>query len=200
MTDEKNIPALHGFSPVVRRSLAVSLLVVAVLLLVFGVVLPTVGAFQAKQAHVDQLKETLVRYQNVRGMASVYRDRIADEQSNPTPEVVYRESTPAIFNASMQSDIRSLIRSAGGQIDSMQSTPPTIIDGRATITVRMSMRCDVDVLAKVLESFRQHSKLMNLRNVSIRTADNHRSSAKPVVSVGWEIEGYGRVLDEQGAT
>ena len=180
-------------SPLISRLLSVGILGALIVLTYFAAVRPVHSLFAAKIATIEQLEATVARYQRVEAMSDVYRARLEEVRGSPLPDIVYRAPSPELLTTRLQNDARSLIRDAGGRIDSMQTIRPSLDDSRYTLGSRMSMQCEVGVLLAVLESFNRHDKLLTLDNISLRTSDLEIGSEAPLISVRWDLIAYGEL-------
>lgn len=193
---------IDQLSPIYRKIFALTLLALAIVTVAGFVVLPLYNLIETKSAQVDQLYSSVARYQNILGREDIYRTRLATIRQVPLPEITYNAASHAALNSQMQNDIRSIIQRSGGHIDNMQSIPPTPEDGFQKIGLRMSLRADTKILNKILQNMALHSKLLNFDNVSIRTPENQRAnqgtSRAPVMTVRWDIYGYGLLSPDQG--
>lgn len=182
---------IEQLSPLYRKTFALTLLALVVLLFTGFVVLPLYNMITVKSDHVDQLYSSVERFQNILAREDVYRERLAKIRQAPLPNITYNAHSHAALNSQMQNDIRNIIQQSGGRIDNMQSILPTPEDGFQKIGLRMSLRVDTKTLNKILQNMGQHSRLLNFDNISIRTAENQGTSQAPFMTVRWDIYGYG---------
>jgi len=193
---------IDQLSPVYRKILSLTLLAFAIFSVMGFVVLPIYNLISVKSDQVDQLTSSVERFQNILGREDIYRKRLAKIRQAPLPEITYNAYSHAALNSQMQNDIRRIIQQSGGRIDNMQSILPTPEDGFQKIGLRMSLRVDSKVLNEILQNIGRHSKLLNFDNVSIRTAENQGpnqgTGRAPVMTVRWDIYGYGLLSTKQG--
>jgi general secretion pathway protein M len=193
---------IDQLSPLYRKILALTLLALAIVTVAGFIILPLYNLIETKSAQVEQTYSSVERYQNILGREDIYRTRLATIRQAPLPEITYNATSHAALNSQMQNDIRSIIQRSGGNIDNMQSIPPTPEDGFQRIGLRMSLRADSKLLNKILQNMALHSKLLNFGNVSIRTPENQRANQAavraPVVTIRWDIYGYGLLSAGQG--
>ena len=189
---------IDQLSPLYRKILALTLFALAIMTVTGFIVLPLYNLIEAKSIQVEQTYSSVERYQNILGREDIYQTRLATIRQAPLPEITYNAISHAALNSQMQNDIRSIIQRSGGHIDNMQSIPPTPEDGFQKIGLRMSLRAETKILNKILQNMARHSKLLNFDNVSIRTAENQGASRAPVMTVRWDIYGYGLLPSDQG--
>ena len=189
---------IDQLSPLYRKILALTLLALVVMIVTGFVVLPIYNLMQEKSSQVDQIYSSVERYQNILGREDIYRTRLSSIRQAPLPEITYKAFSHAALNSQMQNDIRRLIQQSGGRIDNMQSIPPTPEDGFQKIGLRLSLRADNKILTKILQNIGAHSKILNFENVSIRTAENQGTGQAPVMTIRWDIYGYGLLSVDRG--
>jgi hypothetical protein len=82
----------------------------------------------------------------------------------------------------------------------MQSIPPTPEDDFQKVGLRLSLRAETKALNNILKNVGEHAKLLHFDHVSIRTAENQGGSQAPVLSITWDIYGYGLLIAPQEVT
>lgn len=189
---------IDQLSPLYRKLLALTLLALIIASFSGFVISPIYYLMQEKSNQVEQTYSSVERYQNILGREDIFRTKLAKIRQAPLPEITYNAISHAVLNSQMQNDIRGIIQRSGGHIDNMQSIPPTPEDGFQKIGLRLSLRADSKVLDKILQNIVLHSKLLNFDNISIRTAENQSVNSAPVMTIRWDIYGYGLLPVDQG--
>lgn len=188
---------INQMSPLYRKILAATLLAGVIFITASFIVLPLYTLMAVKSDYVDQLSDAVARYQTIIDRKSSYGERLKEIRGAPLPAITYEASSHAALNAQMQNDIRQIIQRSGGRIDNMQSIPPTPADEFQKIGLRLSLRAETKVLNNILENIGKHAKLLHFDQVSIRTAESQGGSQAPVLTIRWDIYGYGLIAAPQ---
>lgn len=132
-------PAL---SPLQRRSVALALLAMLVLVLGFAVALPTWGVYQGGQLALEEKRDRLVRLRRLASRQEVLEERLADLRRRVRRgQYTLNEDSPNLAAAALQKRIKGIVEEDGGDLKSSQVLS-VVEEGQFTrvgINARMDM-------------------------------------------------------------
>ncbi len=162
----KNIPkiAVDG-----QRVAAVSLLLLVVILIAWLVISPLVSQTLALNDTKQSLIFRLHQYEKILAQKDAVMTSMATVKTqNDELDYFNNQSTDALASAEMQNVIKQTIVEAGGELSSTQAIPVSTKDGFSTITVRVRMTGNSEVLRAVLYKIETSTPLIVIDQIDIR--------------------------------
>jgi hypothetical protein len=186
---------MQSLPPLLRRSIAVGILValvLGVLVLIwmpFGYLRDQTTQLADLGRHIDALEERVHQ-----------RDQLLSEQrllqrANEADRTLLQAATPALAAAELQRELTDLVRRGGGTLDSVQVLEPVQVAPFVQVGLRVSFTAQLEGLRSVLYAVEQHAPVLLVRELSateteIYNEDN--SASKPALSTVIEVLGYAR--------
>jgi len=103
-------------------------------------------------------------------------------------------TTPALAAASMQSEIKRIIESKGGQVRSTQDLSPAREHGVERIGVRFDITTSLEALPRIVYEIEAHSPYFFIDNLEIRAPEDARPETyvadKPILIIHWDVYAY----------
>lgn len=166
-----------ALQPKQRQILAV-LLLVALLLLVFGLVVqPLLGYYIDKGDTLDSLEQRREIYQRLVDELPRQLARLEElRQQDPSGQLAFQEPRPALAAANLQQLVGQAISSAGGEVVSTQiltrekSGAPI-----PEIGLRVRMRSDTGALVRVLHTLAYHQPLLLVDELEVNSNSRLRA-------------------------
>jgi Tfp pilus assembly protein PilO len=180
-------------NPRLSKGLAITLLVISLMLFFELTLHPAYRILEQQWKANSQLEDAVNRYSNIIASEALYKKTIEDIEAQPLPNILYSAASATSLSALLQNDVRELIIQSGGIIDSLQSIPVAQENGLYKMGVKLSMRTDMEILSTLLQRISSTEKLLNTDNVIIRSAENQSTTAVPIITIRWDIYGYGTI-------
>ena len=157
---------IENLSAGARRALALTLAVLAALLLVGIVVAPLGlayayrGELTSVEARIGQLKARVPR-----------RERLVEEkrelESTSAERLLVRASSPGVAAAQLQGDMQQLASALGTAIASFQVIEPTSAPPYTDVGLRLTMTADISTLRDFLYAVETRDPVMIIRSFSV---------------------------------
>ncbi|MDO8698142.1 MAG: type II secretion system protein GspM, partial [Pseudomonas sp.] len=170
-------------------------------LLLWLVVGPLYGRFQADTENIAGLEQKLAVYQRLVDELPKQEARLAElKQDDPLPRLVFAESRPALAGAELQQLIGKLIDQLGGQVVSTQILNQTD-DGAVlpNVAIKVHLRCETEQLVHLLYALAYHEPLLLVENLVVLSnprVDMQRIrqaadlKAVPSLDVTFDLQGF----------
>ena len=147
MSFDATSPAI---SPPLRRALAVALLAVVALVIVAGIVLPTVYRYQALEGSIADNEAALQRFAQVAArLPRLEAERAQLKEALAAQDGFLKATSDTLIAAELQTRIKSVADRAGVQLRSTQIVPARDENGFRRITARVEIMGNADALERV---------------------------------------------------
>ena len=182
-----------------RKSLAVFLLLVFVVLLVSLIFRPLWNRYVAGQTQIEQMRSHIAALESVQLRAEDNRILLQTWQRSASPgQYLLPGASPDLAAARLQKKIKSVIVNAGGQLISTRKLAHEAGQLLQSVGIRVKMRADIDAIKKILHAFESHVPLLKVDEVTMiqRGKDNTRQQrgndedASRVIEMRFDISGY----------
>ena len=189
--------ALEPMNATQSRRLAVLLLVVAVLVVVAAIAVPTWMAHRHYDNAIADFSDKLARYQRIASTRPLLQRELEALRAKETRKLFLRSGTTAISAAEAQEAIRGIIEQNGGKLITMQA-PTSHDDGRyRQIIVSVQLTSNMIALRRILNAIETHTPLLFVDNIMVRTQvqSNFRPApgAEPEMFVTLDVTGFAQV-------
>lgn len=154
-------------SPALSRGLALAILLALIGGLYYGIVRPILDNYGETQAQIEQMQDTLARYQRAaRDLAPRQAELAALKQR---PQVGFLQgANETLVAAQIQNRIKSLTDAAKGELRSTQVLPSQDEGKLRRITVRGQMSTTLSGALGIFHGLESASPLLFLDNVDLR--------------------------------
>jgi general secretion pathway protein M len=183
-------------SPPVSRGLAVAILIGVVAGLYYGIVRPIVDNYGTTRTSIDQLQDTLMRYQRAaRDLAPRQAELAALKQRQSAQDGFLQGANDTLVAAQIQNRIKALADATKGELRSTQVLPSQDEGKLRRITVRGQMSTTLSGALRVFHGLESVSPLLFIDNVDMRARPaqlRDRSAAvnTDVIDLQFDVYGY----------
>lgn len=187
---------MNALSPPVRRALAVTILIVLVAALFFGVVQPLADSYLSDHQRIAQLKDAVAKYQRAAEELPARQaqlDALARDQASATGFLQGPSDT--LIAAQIQNRIKSLADSAKVELRSSQVLPGAEEGKLKRIAVREQLTGTISGILSVFHGLEATSSpSLFLDNISMRTRPivtrANAPAADEILEVQFDVYGY----------
>jgi len=188
--------------PKQSRTLAVVLLVLAVLLGLAVLLLPFALLHRHYDVAIDALQDRLATYLRVSAQAPEYRKALDALRAVNGRRFFLTNTAPNLASAELQDMVRAAIENNGGRITTIQTTQPRD-DGRfRQIGINVQLFATTPSLQKILYTLETQVPYTLVENITIRPLNAFRGfkpapGNEPEVSVLLDVTGFALVEGEK---
>jgi general secretion pathway protein M len=180
-----------------ERLLAVGLLLFAIGLIYMLVLSPLLALRKEYAESVDELEFRLERYRKIAAERPLWSRRVEEiKQHGRVSEQYIAKETPALASADLQTLIKEIVTTSGGELISTQVVPEQQEEQLTRIAVRIRMNGSTRVLRDVLHAVETSQPILWVDNLNlrpIRMPMRPGSKAAPDrLSIDFEVVGYMR--------
>lgn len=180
-----------------ERLLAVALLIVAIVLFYILVVSPLLALRQEYADSVEELEFRLGRYRKIAAERPQWSQQVEEiKQYSRVSEQYIAKETPALASADLQTLIKEIVNTSGGELISTQVVPEQQEEQLTRIAVRIRMNGSTKVLRDVLHAIETSQPMLWVDNLNLRPI---RMPVRPGgkappdrLSIDFEVVGYMR--------
>jgi general secretion pathway protein M len=195
-------------SPILNRPIqinksrwtAAGLLLGVLALLYWAIAAPLVGLSEEYSDSVDELQFRLQRLSKIAAEKDGLAQRLEKIRAEGQEDDRFlARTTAALASAELQTQIKTAVSEAGGELTSTQVIPERNEEGFTRVAVKVRMNGGTNVLRQVLHSFESAKPLLFIENLNIRPIRMPRNPAAknaPVpdkLSVDFDVIGYMRM-------
>ena len=183
-------------SPPVSRALALAILIGVIGGLYYGIVRPIVDNYGTTRTSIDQLQDTLMRYQRAaRDLAPRQAELAALKQRQSAQDGFLQGANDTLVAAQIQNRIKALADATKGELRSTQVLPSQDEGKLRRITVRGQMSTTLSGALRVFHGLESVSPLLFIDNVDMRARPaqlRDRSAAvnTDVIDLQFDVYGY----------
>lgn len=150
--------------------LLLSLLVVLVVLLLASVLVPWWSKMERYGEVADQAAERIGRYERLIASRPAIKERLQKlRQQLQTKGYFIKASSPELGAAELQKRVKKIVSAAGGTLVSTQNVDTGSASGLRKIEIKVRMKGDVGMLAKVLHALEGELPVVMVENLSLRS-------------------------------
>ncbi|MGY6215502.1 type II secretion system protein GspM [Methylolobus aquaticus] len=180
-----------------ERLLAVGLLLFAILLIYMLVFSPLLALRKEYSESVDELEFRLERYRKIAAERPLWSRRVEEiKQHGRVSEQYIAKETPALASADLQTLIKEIVTTSGGELISTQVVPEQQEEQLTRIAVRIRMNGSTRVLRDVLHAVETSQPILWVDNLNLRPIRMPMRPGSKVapdrLSIDFEVVGYMR--------
>ena len=185
---------ITGLSPVVSRSAAVGLLIIALLGVYTLIVQPIADRYSENLDAIEQAENALRRYRATGGEAPALAERLQALQSSG-PSGYLEGSDETMTAAALQNRLQMVVGREGAQLKSVQVLPAKPEGATTRIAIRGQMAASIGTLQRVI--YQIENSFLFVDNLEIRTVSQPRNernvNADIPLDVRFDVYGYMQV-------
>ncbi len=179
-----------------HKLFAAILLVVALILLLFLLILPTYAWFNGANEEVASLQHRLQQYKTISGKTKGLSNKLAKlEAFNEDQEYYFEEGKAALVSAELQGILKEVLTRHGAKI---VSTQPVTTGNRDERQIKIAVHCraDVNTLRDLIYELEAHVPILVIDKINIgrgfRTTFGTRGSnnKNDLLDVRFDISGF----------
>jgi hypothetical protein len=179
--------------PVLRRALALAILLVVPLLLWIAVVEPLIGLVVDRQAEIGALSERLARLQAaIARIPELERSEAANKQRLETAGGIWTGTSEATIAATMQDRLRQAVSSSKGIVKSTSHMRGADEKNLQTVRVRFSIEGTLDTVQQTLAVIETARPAMFVDSMTIAAPATVTRDKPPLLGLDMEVIGYMR--------
>jgi Tfp pilus assembly protein PilO len=197
-------PAGLPDSPARRRALALGLLLVAIVLLVFGLLLPILESQAEAVDHEDRQRSLLARLERIVAQGPALRREVeALDADLAAPDLLLRAPSASQAAAQLQEAVRRIAEAEGIAIDSSQALAPVPQGPLLRVGLRVELRAPIEPLSRILQALDAHRPHLVIREAVIAAPDGRgeasggRNAAQRLL-VRLDVQGLARMPEGEG--
>jgi general secretion pathway protein M len=158
-------------SPRERKIVALAILLAAILILIFGLLVPYVARYSHYVTAIDDGQFRLARLQSAAAQLPPLEAEIEVLREQALSRGYLLDAgTPSLAAAQIQEQVGSMVAAHGGNILSIQVGRPVEEQGFTRVTVRVRMTSTSEELADLFSDIESRRPLLFLDNIQIRVA------------------------------
>jgi hypothetical protein len=188
---------MKAMSPPVSRALALTLLIALIGGLYYGIVSPLLDNYAGTKASIEQLQDTLTRYQRAaRALAPRQAELAVLKQRQSAQDGFLQGSNDTLVAAQIQNRIKALADANRGELRSTQVLPAQDEGKLRRITVRGQMSTTLPAALRVFYGLEAAYPLLFIDNVDLRARpaelrDRNSSNATNSETIDLQFDVYG---------
>ena len=183
---------------ILSRTLALTLLGVALLGAQRLIIAPVLSAYRDGEARIEQAKELLQRYEALGQQRSLLTDRLAEQQERAASAAGYLQGpSDALAAAQLQDRVKSVVETAGGQLRSTQILPAEQLEAELGVRrtrLRVHFVVTIEGLEESLYELETGQPYLVIDDVTVRQERVRRRRseprAQPMLDVSLQLFGY----------
>jgi general secretion pathway protein M len=183
-------------SPPLSRALAVAILIGLIGGVYYGVVRPLLGNYNDTRASIEQMQDSLARFQRAaRDLAPRQAELAALKQRQSAQDGFLQGANDTLVAAQIQNRIKSLADATKGELRSTQVLPAQDEGKLRRITVRGQMSTSLAGALRVFHGLESASPLLFVDNVDMRARpaqlrDRTAAVNTDVIDLQFDVYGY----------
>ena len=181
------------------RLAALGLLLGVIVLLYLAIAAPLISLAREYNDSIDDLQFRLAKLNRISAEKPALVQRLDSIRAEGQQDDRFlARDTAALASADLQTQIKTAVSEAGGELTSTQVIPERSEEGYTRIAVKVRMNGGTNVLRQVLHSFESAKPLLFIENLNIRPIRVPRNPAakNPIIpdrlSVDFDVVGYMR--------
>jgi hypothetical protein len=172
-----------------RRIVAIALLVLLVALIWVAIVAPLFEVFQTRADERGSDLRALSRDRALLAQAPQIRDTLVTIEQSPRWGRFYPGEKPDKALVQMEGDLRELLK-APNNPTSMVAQPAAPKGSLTQLAVKVTLSMPIDQWTDALSRLQAHSKLLQIKNLTIQSTDYQAADTNPLLSIQAEIVGF----------
>jgi hypothetical protein len=178
-------------SPLVRRALALAILLVLLLAAWSAVVLPLLGFADERLAEIDTLSDRLAGLRStIRRIPQLEQHEAALRKALDDEGGIWTGDSESIVAAAMQDRVRQAVSSSNGVVKSTSYLQGADEKGFRKVRVSFSIDASLDSVEKTLAAIEDVQPAMFVDSMTIAAPANPAPDKAPVLALEIEVTGY----------
>ena len=194
---------MMAMSLLVRRILALALLIAVLAALWLFLAQPVMAKFAGYRQGIAQANEFLTRYRRVAGGREALEKALERARRARAATGRFLEgSSTEIVAAGLQNDVKTIISASGGELKSTQLLPHEDEKEWRRVTIRVNMSAGVEATTQIFHAIESANPYLFLGNVQIRAPRISKrrrtkaTAAQGVLRVRYDVHGYMRAQNQ----
>lgn len=179
------------------RLAALAVLLLAIVLVVVSVALPTLRLHRHYDDAIDSLSDRLSRYQRIAAMRPAIEQIAREVEKRDAQKYYWRGNTPALVAADMQGVVTRIVGDNDGKIVSSQPLPVKD-DGKSsappTTSLSIQMVASIVPLQLILHAIESHEPYLYVDQLSVRSNQGRTykpiPGSQPEFTIQFTVRGY----------
>jgi general secretion pathway protein M len=196
----------RALPPAASRASAVGLLLLVLFSMYMLLVRPYLDAFTESRQRIVDLQYQLARYQAMIDRRDDLNQRIEQLRALPQfTDLLLPETAPNLAAAALENRVKSALAQRQGRMISMQMVPTSQTpQGLMPVTITIDAQGTIETVQSLFHALESGSPLLFLENVALKQSRSSRRRypgmiAPPLVDLRFNLTGYIRVQEDQGA-
>jgi general secretion pathway protein M len=186
-----------ALSPLLRRVLAIAILLTLVFAVFSGIVAPVLEGYQADLRSIDLMRAAIARSQGIANDLPAFRSELAGLRQQPASQGGFLQGpNESMIAAQFQNRVKHVVETARGELRSTQILPSREEGRFRRIAIRGQMSVGTAALQRTFHELESTSPFLFIDNVEIRARlaprQRDRSIQDMVLEVRFDVYGYQR--------
>jgi general secretion pathway protein M len=186
--------ALPMPDPARSRSLAVGLLVLAVLMGIAAVALLAWLPYNRYERELADRRDKLERFSRIAAARGEVARQLEAMRAKDSRKFFLRSGAAALTAAEAQEYVRDMVQSAGGRLVTMQALPAKEEGRYRQVSAQVQLAANIFALRKILHAIESHVPMLFIENLTVKTQvpGNFKpaAGAEPEMFVSFDLHGY----------
>ncbi len=168
---------MNSMHPLIRKALALTLLLGLVAALWYGGAQPIYAHYVAQEESIDRSQRLLARYQATNAAAKTLDDALASVRAERRAAGYFLEGQSVeLAGAEIQERIKTVVEGGGGRLRSTQMLAATEEEDTRRLGLRVHMAGDIEVLQQVLHDLEGMTPYLFIHKLNVQAS---RAAARP---------------------
>lgn len=181
--------------PVVRRVLAVVLLLMVIAIVLRGLIVPTWRMYLDNRDAIAQMEDTIARYARLSAQVESLRQTVAElEEAGELGQYLLDEASEPLAAAALQERLKAMVTSSGGTLISTQVLPTESDEGLKRVIVSVRMAGSVAALQGVLYELESSLPFLLTDNLVVLSRNarqrNRMPSSDDSLDIRFNLHGF----------
>ncbi len=182
-----------------RRTVAVTLLPTAALLLWMAVVQPITGIYQSQQAWRDEARRLLGFSKSSVAELDQLQQQVAAMRASPLWSKLYRAQRSDAAVTALQADIGGLLTAVQANAQALAPVRSTNVARLIRIGVHLTASMRIDQLQQFIAAAANHQRYLRIEQLTITAPQTQSPTENPLLVVDMDIHGF-ELPSTQGTT
>ncbi len=168
---------MNSMHPLIRKALALTLLLGLVAALWYGGAQPIYAHYVAQEESIDRSQRLLARYQATNAVAQTLDDALARVRAERRAAGYFLEGQSVeLAGAEIQERIKTVVEGGGGRLRSTQMLAATEEEDTRRLGLRVHMAGDIEVLQQVLHDLEGMTPYLFIHKLNVQAS---RAAVRP---------------------
>jgi general secretion pathway protein M len=184
---------IYSLSQWQRRAFALVILGVLVFTTLFGIILPLIYIYREDWDSIDESRRLIAGYHRLGASRPALAAQLDELRRRESTRGFLQGKEPTLVAATLQSDLKRVIVTNGGEIRSSQILPVVDESGFPKVGIRLDLAANAASLQKILFQVEVSEPALFIDNVDIRAPESLRmeaAGAEAPYVVRFDVIGY----------